>query len=87
MADTGALEQDAFIYLYYFGDYYDLAKWRNDTGTQPLVSQLLTKQGLQSCAANVKKANSCVKKALRRRGLKVANTRYDEGRKTTVEIW
>ena len=86
-ANIGFLEPEALVYLYYFGDYYDLAKWRSDSETKVLLSQLLKEQGLQACSLEAKDIAPCIKKELRHRGLSVANTRYDEGRKTATKVW
>lgn len=77
----------AIIYLFYEGDYYDLAKWRISDEVENNVHTILNALNLNRCVDEKDVNHSCLKSEFRRAGIKVRNVRYDEGHKFVRRVW
>ena len=81
------LEENALIYLYYFGDYYELARWRQIDGVNVQITALVEKLNVAQCKKNKKALKNCLAKELRKSGVRVYFIRYDESENTVNRIW
>jgi len=86
-APAARLDDLALVYLYYFGDYYELSTWRNAPHVRDSIAAAVRTLGLQDCVSGAADPKDCMGKGLRRRGLKVYSVRFDEGRESVQPIW
>lgn len=84
---VGDLMGNAIVYLYFFGDYYDLEKWRRLGKTRSQIDDLLTEIKLSSCPASKALRKDCIARKLKARGLRVYYIRFDENIQSRVRVW
>ena len=85
--NVGNLVGNAIVYLYFFGDYYDLEKWRKLEKTQSQIDDLLTEIKLSSCPTSEASRKDCISRKLKARGLHVYYIRFDENFESRVRVW
>jgi len=83
---SSSFYDDSIAYLYYFGDYYDLEKWRQVNYVRSKVAAYI-KKSARSCI-NIKiDKKECIELFLRRRIRHVSYVRYDESESHIEPIW
>ena len=80
------LRDFAFLYVYYFSDYYDLPEWRAKEQAKNTAEQVLSKPAYRNCRkATPRESAGCVLLNLSSHGrIKLLFIRYDEGKRNVV---
>jgi hypothetical protein len=74
------------VYLYYFGDYYELERWRNVEDVGTAVNELRQELQLSVCIAASKMDKLCLMDKFKKTGIKIYNVRYDEGKRVAERV-
>ncbi len=80
------IESWGVVYLYYFGDYYELERWRNIQGVPAEVNELINRLQLSKCIAPGKVDKSCLMDNFAKAGIEIYNVRYDEGKRAAERV-
>lgn len=82
------LEDFAYLYIYFFSDYYVLKEWRNKKVVRLSTSQILKKSNYKFCKnLNDKEMARCLLRHLSHNGqIKLYMVRYDENNRNIVRI-
>jgi len=85
-ASAEELTDFAFLFLYYFSDYYELEPWRSREEPKMLAARILAKRRSKACApGGGKESARCVLREMaRKKGVRVEFVRYDEGARHVV---
>lgn len=80
------LKDFAYLYIYFFSDYYALPEWRTKESVQSTAERVLSKPEYRSCRKeNGRESARCVLLDLSRTGkIKLLFIRYDEGQRNVV---
>ena len=80
------LRDFAYLYIYFFSDYYVLQKWREKAEPKETAQRLLSKAEYRDCKAeNSAEATKCVLRNLSAKGrIKLVFIRYDEDQRNVV---
>jgi len=80
------LSDFAFLYVYYYSDYYALPEWRAKEQAKNTAEQVLSKQVYRSCRKETPRESAgCVLLTLSSHGrIKLLFIRYDEGKRNVV---
>ena len=80
---AATLEDFAYLYLYFFSDYYALPKWRKRGDAASTAEQVLSKRAYRGCKkASSRETARCILLDLSRNGrIKLLFIRYDEGQR------
>ena len=83
---TVQLKDFAYLYIYYFSDYYVLQDWRIRAESRKVAEQLLSKPQYRSCKREEElEAARCVLRNLSADGkIKLIFIRYDERKRNVV---
>lgn len=81
-----ALKDFAYLYVYFFSDYYSLPKWRSQTESRATAEQILSKPEYQSCKRDTDFDGArCVLLELSQKGfVRLEFIRGDEGARNLV---
>lgn len=81
-----SLKDFAFIYLYFFSDYYVLEEWRSNEGPTKRARAILSKPAYKSCMKRTEVESArCFLRWLGRGGqVSLYFVRYDEGERNVV---
>lgn len=81
-----SLKDFAYLYIYFFSDYYQLEKWRGSKEPRLIAKQILSKPNYQVCKMeNDEDAARCVLRQLAQKGqIKLYFVRYDENTRNIV---
>jgi hypothetical protein len=82
-----ALKDFAYLYIYFYSDYYALPEWRGKEEVKEAVQRVLSKPEYRQCKnESSREAARCVLLSLSRNGrIKLLFIRYDEGRRNVVQ--
>lgn len=80
------LKDFAYLYIYFFSDYYDLEKWRDNEEHRLIAKQILSKADYQLCKIeNEGDAARCILRHLSQKSrVKLYFVRYDEKTRNIV---
>jgi len=80
------LKDFAYLYIYFFSDYYALPEWRDKAEVKETAERVLSKPEHRSCKKEGNRESaSCVLLDLSRNGrIKLVFIRYDEGQRNIV---
>jgi hypothetical protein len=83
---VGELKDFAYLYIYFFSDYYVLQDWRNQQEARKAAEAVLSKPEYRGCRGeNGREAARCVLLDLSRDGrIKLIFIRYDENQRNVV---
>lgn len=83
---VGTMKDFAYLYVYFFSDYYILQEWRKQEEATKAVEGVLSQPEYRSCrSANSREAARCVLLDLSRNGkIRVIFIRYDENQRNVV---
>lgn len=81
-----ALKEFAYLYIYFFSDYYILQEWRNQEAARKAAEDILSKPEYRGCRGeNSRETARCVLLDLSRDGkIKLIFVRYDENQRNVV---
>jgi hypothetical protein len=81
-----SLKDFAYLYIYFFSDYYELEKWRGNKEPGLIAKQILSKPNYQVCGKETDEdAARCVLRQLGQKGqVKLYFVRYDENKQNIV---
>jgi hypothetical protein len=81
------LEDFAYLYIYYFSDYYDLPDWRKRPDAAKQAEEVLLRPEYGDCMKKVPRETArCILLHLSRdKKIKLIFVRYDEGRRNVVK--
>jgi hypothetical protein len=80
------LEDFAFLYIYYYSDYYALPEWRTKEQVTKTADQLLSKPSYRQCQKGTARESArCILLNLSSKGkIRLLFIRYDEGKRNVV---
>jgi hypothetical protein len=83
-----SLKDFAFIYEYFFSDYYVLEEWRRGEEPGKRAQRILSSPAYKSCAGRTDEESArCVLRLLSREGqIRLYFVRYDEGERNVVPV-
>lgn len=83
-----SLKDFAYIYIYYFSDYYVLEKWRSGEEAAGLARQILLKPVYENCRGKIdEKSARCLLRRLSREGrIGLYFVRYDENERNLSPV-
>lgn len=83
----GSLRDFAFLYVYYFSDYYALPEWRTNEQVKLATGRVLAKPSYRGCKKETDRESArCVLLTLSGQGkVKLFFIRYDEGKRNVVQ--
>jgi len=81
------LKDAAYLYVYFFSTFYDLAKWRNQTESRATAQHVLLKPEYRNCKRDMEVDSArCLLLSLAQKGaIRLEFVRYDEGSRNVVK--
>jgi hypothetical protein len=81
------LKDAAYLYVYFFSTFYDLAKWRNQNESRATAQRVLSKPEYRNCKRDTDADTArCVLLGLGQKGaIRLQFIRYDEGSRNAVK--
>lgn len=85
-ASLGDLRDFAYLYIYFFSDYYVLEDWRGDAASKETADRVLSRSQYQNCKRESDlESAKCVLGTLSRNGrIELLFVRYDENKRNVV---
>jgi hypothetical protein len=83
---VATLKDFAFLYIYFFSDYYSLPEWRDKAEVKDTAERVLSEPEYHTCKKESSRESArCVLLDLSRNGrIKLLFVRYDEGQRNVV---
>jgi hypothetical protein len=79
------LKDFAYLYIYFFSDYYILGEWRNRKESMAIAKEILSKPSYKDCKKDEEDAACCILRKLAQNSLiRLYFVRYDEGKRNLV---
>lgn len=81
------LKDFAFLYLYFFSDYYILKEWRSKKETSVVLKEILIKLKYKNCRNKIETDSAkCILRQTSKNRMKLFAVRYDENARKLTEI-
>ena len=82
------LKDFAYLYIYFFSDYYVLNDWRKNKRLMLIAGNILTKPNYRACKTdNQKQAARCIlRRFCRKNYIELYAVRYDENVRSVIQI-
>jgi hypothetical protein len=79
------LKDFAYLYVFFFSDYFVLDEWRNRKESVAIAKKILSKSDYRDCKKNEEDAARCIlRKLAQTYKVKLYFVRYDEGKRNLV---